>query len=241
MNISTTPHSNDAYGFGRLPVSRKASNGTDALANITRPLNPAAPGSESAPKSQAPDNAGSRSEEASSTSPAKDGQPLSNTSAANGQTLTQAELQLVQELKQIDTEVRQHEMAHIAAGGRFITSGATFSYKRGPDGTNYAVAGEVGIDTSPVPGDPQATLQKMRQVKSAALAPASPSSQDLKVASNATSAASKALSDLMILQAKKQADANETRAFGSLQKAADSYERVNRLPEGDTASFQIAV
>jgi len=154
---------------------------------------------------------------------------------------SQAELQLLQDLKQTDTEVRRHEMAHIAAGGRYITSGANFSYKRGPDGKNYAVGGEVSIDTSPVPGDPQATVQKMRQIKSAALAPANPSSQDLRVASKATQTASKALSDLMILQAKEQANSNEKKAFGNIKEAASSYEKVNNLPENDTSSFQIAV
>ena len=59
-------------------------------------------------------------------------------------------------------------MAHITAGGRYITSGANFTYKRGPDGRSYAVGGEISIDTAPIPGDPQATIQKMRQVKSAA-------------------------------------------------------------------------
>ena len=165
----------------------------------------------------------------------------SKSNSVNGQQLTQAELQLLEELKIIDAEVRRHEMAHIATGGRYITSGANFTYKRGPDGKNYAVGGEVSIDTSPVPGDPQATLQKMRQVKNAALAPANPSSQDLRVASKATSNASKALSDLMISQIKERTESNGNKAFGGLKKAADSYERVNNLPEDDTSSFRIAV
>ena len=157
------------------------------------------------------------------------------------QELTQAELQLLQELKQTDTKVRRHEMAHIAAGGRYITSGANFTYQRGPDGKNYVIGGEVSIDTSPVPGDPQATIQKMRQVKNAALAPANPSAQDMKVASKASQSASKALSDLMILETKKRAESNESKAFGNLQQASDSYVKVNNLPEEDSYSFQLAV
>ena len=156
------------------------------------------------------------------------------------QKLTQAELQLLQELKQTDTKVRRHEMAHIAAGGRYITSGANFTYQQGPDGKKYVIGGEVSIDTSPVPGDPQATIQKMRQVKNAALAPANPSSQDMKVASKASQSASKALSDLMILETKKRAESNESKAFGNLQQASDSYIKVNNLPEEDS-TFQIAV
>ncbi|MBU0969625.1 MAG: SprA-related family protein [Proteobacteria bacterium] len=155
--------------------------------------------------------------------------------------LTQAERQLISELKQIDSEVRGHEMAHIAAGGSLITSGASFTYKRGPDGQTYAVAGEVGIDTAPVPGDPQATLEKMRQVKSSAMAPASPSSQDLKVASRATAMASKALSELAILRAKELAETNETQAFGNLKQASDAYTKVTHLPEKDTGTFRLSV
>jgi hypothetical protein len=159
----------------------------------------------------------------------------------SGNPLTQAELQLIMELEQRDTEVRSHEMAHIAAGGSLITSGASFTYQRGPDGNNYAVGGEVSIDTSAIPGDPKATAQKMRQVKSAALAPANPSAQDLKVASKAAALAAKASSELTILQAEQQAQTNETKAFGNLKQASDSYTKVNNLPENETRTFNLAV
>ncbi len=157
------------------------------------------------------------------------------------QFFTQAEIKLLENLKKSDTQVRQHEMAHIAAGGRYITSGANFTYQRGPDGKNYAVGGEVGIDTSIVPGDPEATIKKMRQVKNAALAPADPSSQDLKVAANALSEVSKAISELLISQVKDQAAANEKKAFGSFKNAVDSYQKTSTLPGKKISSFQIAV
>ncbi|MCP4020279.1 MAG: SprA-related family protein [Desulfobacteraceae bacterium] len=154
---------------------------------------------------------------------------------------TESELRLINELKLTDAEVKRHEMAHVAAGGRYITSGANFSYRRGPDGKSYAVGGEVGIDTAPVPGDPSATIQKMRQIKSAALAPASPSAQDLKIASQASAMATQALSELMVEQAKDQAAKNETQAFGNSQEAVDSYTKVNDLPEEETSTIKIAV
>jgi len=157
------------------------------------------------------------------------------------QALSQAEIKLLEDLQRIDTKIRQHEMAHIAAGGRYITSGINFTYKRGPDGKNYAVGGEVGIDASPIPGDPEATIKKMNQVKSAALAPADPSPQDLKVASNATSEASKALSELMISQVKNQTMANEKKAFNNLKKAAVCYKSIGSMPDKDTSSFKIVV
>ncbi|MCH8129990.1 MAG: hypothetical protein IIC70_08840, partial [Acidobacteria bacterium] len=60
-----------------------------------------------------------------------------------------------------------------AAAGSNASGGPTFEFTTGPDGKRYAVGGEVQIDTSAVDGDPQATIQKMQQVRRAALAPAS--------------------------------------------------------------------
>lgn len=99
--------------------------------------------------------------------------------------LTKQELKEVETLKKRDREVRAHEMAHIAAGGQYITSGAAFEYKRGADGGSYAVSGEVKIDTSKESGDPEKTIKKMQIVKAAALAPKEPSSADRAVAAKA--------------------------------------------------------
>ncbi len=137
--------------------------------------------------------------------------------------LTEEERRRIEVLKKTDTEVRSHEMAHIAAGGQYISSGARLKYERGPDGVSYAVAGEVSIDTSPVPGDPQATITKMQQVKSAALAPANPSSQDRKVAAYASSQAAQALTELMTLQTKTQAASRQDSAAGTFKEASTSY------------------
>jgi hypothetical protein len=48
------------------------------------------------------------------------------------------------------------------------------------------VGGEVGIDTSRVPDDPEATIRKAQVVRRAALAPAEPSPRDRQVAAEAT-------------------------------------------------------
>ncbi len=98
----------------------------------------------------------------------------------------------VEELKKRDKEVKQHEAAHLAAAGRFATSPPHYEWERGPDGEKYAVGGEVGIDTSKVKGDPEATIKKMEQVERAAMAPASPSSRDYQVAAKAKNIANKA-------------------------------------------------
>lgn len=104
---------------------------------------------------------------------------------SNEAELSEGEKEMVRELQARDKEVRAHEAAHMAAGGGVVKSGATFSYQQGPDGKRYAVGGEVQVDTSRE-SEPEATLQKMQQVKRAALAPASPSGQDRSVAARAT-------------------------------------------------------
>ena len=98
--------------------------------------------------------------------------------------LTDEEHQKVEDLKRRDAEVRAHEQAHAAVGGGYAGA-PRFRFVRGPDGKFYAVAGEVSIDTSAVPGNPQATIRKMQQVKRAALAPQEPSAQDRRVAAEA--------------------------------------------------------
>lgn len=114
--------------------------------------------------------------------------------AQNGQTLTPEQQQQVEKLKQADASVRQHEAAHQAAGGSFA-GGASFTYTRGPDGKNYATAGEVPIDISRE-SDPAATIAKMDQVKAAALAPADPSAQDSRVAAQADAIKTQAQQEL---------------------------------------------
>ncbi|MFO7812480.1 MAG: putative metalloprotease CJM1_0395 family protein [Pelovirga sp.] len=101
----------------------------------------------------------------------------------------------IRELQLRDQEVRAHEAAHAAAGGSYAGA-PTYDYQRGPDGRTYAVGGSVNIDISPIPGDPQATLQKARQVRAAALAPAQPSAQDMKVAQQAQALATEARNEM---------------------------------------------
>lgn len=120
------------------------------------------------------------------------------------QDLSQDEQRLVDELKSRDREVRAHEAAHAAAGGRYVTGGPKFSFKTGPDGKRYAVGGEVNIDTSPVPGDPQATIQKAEAVQAAANAPANPSSQDRSVALAAARMAARARMEVLKQRSNEQ-------------------------------------
>ncbi len=107
----------------------------------------------------------------------------------------QLDRQAIAELSSRDADVRSHEQAHASVGGAYAGS-PSFTMQRGPDGKSYAVGGEVGIDVSSVPNDPAATISKMEVVMRAALAPADPSAQDLRVAAQAQGLASAARAEL---------------------------------------------
>ena len=92
--------------------------------------------------------------------------------------------QQVDSLKARDSEVKAHEHAHATVGGQYAQS-PSFKYEKGADGQRYATDGEVQIDVSPVGGDPLATINKMKQVYAAAMAPVDPSSADIRVAAEA--------------------------------------------------------
>lgn len=119
----------------------------------------------------------------SSSSDAQKSQETKNSEQT--QELTPGEKAQVTKLQARDTQVRAHEAAHIAAGSGVVTGGASFTYQTGPDSRQYAIGGEVPIDTSGG-STPEETVQKMRQVKAAALAPADPSPTDYSVAATAT-------------------------------------------------------
>lgn len=103
----------------------------------------------------------------------------------------ESEQKIVDQLASRDREVRAHEQAHAAVGGQYAGS-PTYTYQRGPDGVSYAIGGEVSIDTSPIPNDPEATLRKAEQIARAANAPAEPSGQDRSVAAQAAKLAQQA-------------------------------------------------
>ncbi len=109
-------------------------------------------------------------------------------------------LTLIAKLKARDTEVRQHEQAHLAAAGGLAVSGASYTYQRGPNGVNYAVGGEVRIDTSPG-RTPEETIDRARTIAAAALAPANPSGADRAVAAQAQQLEQQARAELAVKQA----------------------------------------
>jgi hypothetical protein len=127
--------------------------------------------------------------------------------------LTEAEQREVEKLKARDREVRAHEQAHAATGGS-VTGSPQLTFTQGPDGKQYAVGGEVSVDASPVRGNPEATIRKMELVKKASLAPASPSSQDKRVAAEADAQILAARQEITKEKREEQAEQAEKRSEG---------------------------
>lgn len=188
------------------------------------------------PEGNGPAPAGSEGGERESAPQDRQSAPGSGATA-----LDEQQLKELQQLKARDREVRAHEAAHQAVGGQY--SGAvSYSFQRGPDGNQYAIGGEVSIDISPIQGDPQATIEKMRIVRAAAMAPAQPSAQDRAVAAQAMQLMLQAQSELASGQQRNdgaQADkagvsANGDDEAGAVSQpgkgqAAESYRAVSGL------------
>lgn len=142
------------------------------------------------------------------------------------------EQQVLRQLAARDREVRQHEMAHQAAGGGH-TGAASYTFERGPDGRLYAVGGEVSVDTSAVGGDPRATLEKAEAIIRAALAPAEPSPQDYRVAAKARAMAAEARAELARLEQSETDDeeaAAEPDATGTAPQPSEDAAAPNAAP-----------
>ena len=152
--------------------------------------------------------------------------------SATGEALSPDEQKQVEKLQERDAEVRQHEQAHVAAAGPHFRGGPNYSYQTGPDGKKYAVGGSVQIDTSPVPGDPEATIAKAQQVRRAALAPVEPSNTDRQVAAAASRMEAEARAEL----SEKQADKSDQGATSTQTDESDSEAGSIEAPEATVAN-----
>lgn len=206
-----------------LPLSQ-------AARPVSSSLSLPAPSAESLPSGQSVESAGDTatlSDEAAS--PARAEGQEEKTSPRETQQLRQEQLEIA-ELASRDREVRAHEQAHAAVGGAYAGA-PTYTYSRGPDGKRYAIGGEVSIDSSPIPNDPEATLRKMELVQRAALAPAEPSAQDRRVAAQAAAQATQARAELAQLRREEAASAAEERAALREERLAAEEERKAREEE----------
>ncbi len=137
--------------------------------------------------------------------------------AGNPNDLTPEEQAEVRRLQAIDRQVRAHEAAHKAAGAG-VTGPATFTYVTGPDGRQYAVAGEVQIHVTASPSNPEQAVEQLEQVRRAALAPADPSPADRAVAAAADAALTRAEAEV---REQEQAEAAEQASRRERRQATD--------------------
>ncbi len=169
---------------------------------------------------------GAISPSSTSPPPARDARPAQSSASAEpvaaaastSTTLTPEAQALIDQLKARDTEVRQHEQAHLATAGGLAVSGASYTYQRGPNGVSYAIGGEVNIDTSPG-GTPEETIQRARTIQAAALAPAEPSGADRSVAAQAQQMETQARAELAQQQT-QDATGKVQSAYGVAQQEA---------------------
>jgi len=88
-------------------------------------------------------------------------------------------------LQSIDGAVKAHEKTHLLTLGAYAQGGISYDFIILPTGEKYAVGGSVGVDMKPVPGDPEATIRKMRIIRAASLGPMDPSGPDKHIAETA--------------------------------------------------------
>ncbi len=138
--------------------------------------------------------------------------------------------EIIRDLAARDREVRAHEQAHAAVGGQYAGA-PSYTFQRGPDGVNYAVAGEVPISLPANLSDPEAALAAAEQVRRAALAPAEPSAQDRSIAARAANLAIEARAEIQAQQQQEQRVERETAAQETTERREEEEQREERLRE----------
>ncbi len=221
---------------GPAPSGGIASTGSNPPSKIASEF-PASSVNTAQPLAKGAEIRGERHSGPERTSKEEPGRNEASTSQAERQAgLTGEELKELSRLKARDREVRTHEQAHQAAGGQYAGA-ASYTYQKGPDGSQYAVGGKVPIDVSPVEGDPQATIEKMRTVQAAAMAPAQPSSQDRAVAAQAMQLMLQAQTELtMERQAEQSREPDAGFWKGNSISASHTYREVAGIVDGNSSS-----
>jgi hypothetical protein len=196
---------------------------TNAFANLVTPFNPVAKqpigqenpeakGEVFAPVVEADEPVASQDRETAkkpvTNAEDKDQQNSKQQSSQQEEQQAREDQELIRELSSRDREVRAHEQAHAAVGGKYAGA-PSYSFERGPDGVNYAVAGEVPISLPSSASNPEAALRAAEQVRRAALAPADPSSQDHRVAAQAAQMILEARSELANAQRQQRVEQSE--------------------------------
>ena len=116
---------------------------------------------------------------------------------------------LYPELQSVDAAVKSHEKVHLSILGGYAKGTIHYDYIMLANGEKFAVGGSVGVDTKPVPGDPEATIRKARIIRSAALGPNDPSGPDQQIAAEAYRMEMQARKELKKRDEEKESPGNE--------------------------------
>ncbi len=184
---------------------------------------------EQAVQSRQDEESKGKQQQAKQGSQQQDASSSSDASSTDASQLTETEQKAVKELKTRDDEVRRHEEQHQSAGGQYASS-PTYDMTKGPDGVMYATGGEVRIDLAKE-STPQATIDKMNQVRAAALAPQEPSVQDRRVAARAAQLAGEARAELLAPQHGRDSGQSKleqkepaiAKVVGSISQSGEQY------------------
>ncbi|OGH98038.1 MAG: hypothetical protein A2104_01065 [Candidatus Melainabacteria bacterium GWF2_32_7] len=136
----------------------------------------------------------------------------------NDKELSKEDKKKVEDLKIRDKEVRSHEQAHMSAAAGLVVKSAQYEYEQGSDGQRYAVSGEVSLNVSKGK-TPEETIEKAQKIKSAAMAPAKPSTQDMKVAQQA---------DRMIREAQAEKNSNQSQDIDEENITKQAYSETDK-------------
>lgn len=177
----------------------------------------------SQPRNQAPTNPAGPTEidttdESAQVELSEKGLAAAKNDPAAESTLSPEDQKTVEAMKARDREVRAHERAHQANAGAFTTGSAAYTYERGPDGVSYAVGGEVRI-TLREGRTPDETIANAQTVRTAALAPATPSPQDRAVAAAASQLEAEATTELTRNETATQPDKTHSRSADQAEEA----------------------
>lgn len=135
--------------------------------------------------------------------------------------------QEIKDLMTTEREVVAHEQAHKAVGAG-VTGPISYTQEQGPDDQLYITGGEVSIQAPPT-NSLDEKLQVLEKVRQAALAPANPSPQDLRVAASATAQIQAVRSELNLEEANELEEeapfANETFEVNIPERFMNEVER----------------
>jgi len=135
----------------------------------------------------------------------------------------------IEDLMAFEQMVISHEKKHMAAGGG-IASAPTYIYTYGPDGKKYVSGGNVSMRV-PKAATAEDMIKNLRKVQTAALAPGTPSPQDIQTAAMAKARESSIQNEYKVKQAKEQYEKQQETADMMKRSKQKNMDTIDRMVE----------